>query len=162
MAEHGVGGDVADEHAALDQAGENRVWIRDFKENEVGVRGIGRNAICLREGLEDALAFGTDKRNAFGDEGFVFEDGHGRGVREDVDVKGDFAFDDLVSQARMGDEIADADARGAVGFGQGFEHDEVGVFGQEVHGGLRVKFAIRLVDHDQGVCAGQEAVEVAV
>ena len=85
---------------------------------------------------------------------FVVEDGHGRCVREDVDVKGDFAFDDFVAQVGVGDEISNADARGAKCFGEGFEYDEVGVFGQEVDGGLVVEFAVGFIDHDEGAGAG--------
>ena len=35
--EHGIGCDVADEYALFDQAGEDSIWIGDFKEDEVGV-----------------------------------------------------------------------------------------------------------------------------
>ena len=54
----------------------------------------------------------------------------------------------------MGDEISDADASGSKCFGEGFEYDEVGVFGQEVYGGLIVEFAVGFIDHDEGVGAG--------
>ena len=75
-------------------------------------------------------------------------------MREGVDVKGDFAFDDFVAQVGMGDQVSDADASGAKCFGEGFEYDEVGVFGQEVYGGLVVEFAVGFIDHDEGVGAG--------
>ena len=97
----------------FDQSGEDSIWIAYFKEDEVGVRWIRCDAFYFGEGLEDAFAFGAYKCDALLYEFFFVEDGHGRCVREDVDVKGDFAFDDFVAQVGMGNEIADADARGA-------------------------------------------------
>ncbi len=47
-------------------------------------------------------------------------------------------------------------------FGEGFEHDQVGVAGQEVEGGAAAEFSVGLVDDDQGIGFLQQGFQIRI